>query len=293
MNINIKSYPIQAQILFNDEKTGEVHSVFDNTVNVLVAGHLFAITHRDVVITPMSIQLDISAQEFAMMTFCRKDKVYFNHQGLVVSGYILKKQQAIIHDDVIIPFVLDIEHYNEPFMHFKQEVYKMLNSSNVHGEMVNAWLKSQGLRGGELSIVGNYFFHQFKQLQQEKLNQIKINLIVSLLGAGEGLTPSGDDFITGILASLHYLKLRPTIQMLLESLVHQIQLKLNSTTLVSQEYLKYAINGRFNKHVHDMFEHHQKNQPTNDFLLKISKIGHSSGSDFLVGMYFGLEIGGI
>lgn len=291
MIINIKSYPAQAQSLFDDQQSGSVHSVFDNTVNIIVQDCLYALSSNDFVHTPMSILFNISSAEFQKLTFNRNDQVCFNREGLSVNGYFASRKHAIIHNDVINPF--DFENDKDRLTSLQQDVLSFLKSFQTKGEMVNALKALLQQQHEDLSMLGNYFFDQFQHIKAATHTKKKVQLMAQLIGAGQGLTPSGDDFISGVLASLHYTLHVTSNPWILDDVVDKVTTKITSTTRISQEYLRFAMEGQFNAYVHQLFEQHQNNQPVHDSLQKISTIGHSSGSDFLVGMYFGLEIGGI
>lgn len=290
--LNIKSYPQHGKFLFELNKTGRIHSVFDNTINVVVDDCLFALSHRELVNTPMSIQLDVSAIEFQKMIFEVNEEVYFNPLGIKSMRYFFNKSHALMNDELIKPFSYE-QDYEKSLFHLKRNIYEILISDQIQGEMVHAWMKLHGLKNQPLFMMGDYFLRQFRDIQHATSIKNKLDIIVGLVGAGEGLTPSGDDFVTGVLAILHYLHLNETNHKFLNELVNRLKLRTKTTTLVSEEYLKLAITGRFNDYVYLMLDNHQTNKPIYDELQKISTIGHSSGTDFLVGMYFGLEIGGI
>lgn len=109
-------------------------------------------------------------------------------------------------------------------------------------------------------------------------------VISGLIGYGPGLTPSGDDFIVGILAvdSLVPFLSKKVISILEEGI------KQKRTTDVSIAYLKAALVGEFSTAIVEVI-HALSNEA---YLFKalnlLSKTGHSSGNDTIAGIYYAL-----
>lgn len=107
-----------------------------------------------------------------------------------------------------------------------------------------------------------------------------------LLGLGVGLTPTGDDVLTGILASYF----ASTQQ--LSSLGQLEQLIKLKTNMVSEAELSEALQGRFAQTIQTVF---QAIRSGNEISIKeavnqLRKIGSTSGSDLLAGIIFGLKL---
>ncbi|MDO5028461.1 MAG: DUF2877 domain-containing protein, partial [Bacillota bacterium] len=102
--------------------------------------------------------------------------------------------------------------------------------------------------------------------------RIKTRGLASLVGLGLGLTPSGDDFLAGLMAVERALGL---------SLVDE-DLNLDNTNKISGEFLKYSQHGIFSEDIIKLFNF----GPT--YVNEILKSGHTSGADTLFGIYYGL-----
>jgi hypothetical protein len=63
----------------------------------------------------------------------------------------------------------------------------------------------------------------------------------ALIGRGLGLTPSGDDFLAGVLFSLHFLN----CSRLLDPLAQKVSGLLHKTTRLSRHFLAYALAGKW------------------------------------------------
>jgi hypothetical protein len=118
------------------------------------------------------------------------------------------------------------------------------------------------------------------------------SLSAQLIGVGEGLTPSGDDFNCGMLAAQFYLRGHTHADELKDQLISQIMRRINTTTVISKEFLIYACEGKFSQMVKNVLIKSQKELDVTSEIIKIRDIGHTSGIDFLTGLYFGLLKGG-
>lgn len=139
-------------------------------------------------------------------------------------------------------------------------------------------------------VVSHYDFCDYNSsdFSKEKLNSILQALsdsnadfpLAYLVGRGQGLTPSGDDIITGIL----YINcLEPFIA---ENHLSHLKsyIRESVTTIVSESFIRLAIEGIFSKRITDIGEN--PNKETVDALLEL---GSSSGRDTLYGIYMTLN----
>ena len=140
------------------------------------------------------------------------------------------------------------------------------------------------------SVVSSYDFCDYNNsdFSEEKLSCILRDLADSkadfplayLVGRGQGLTPSGDDIITGIL----YINcLEPFIA---EKHLNSLKLYIleSVTTIVSENFIRLALEGIFSRRITDIGETPDKK--TVDALLEL---GSSSGRDTLYGIYMTLN----
>lgn len=104
----------------------------------------------------------------------------------------------------------------------------------------------------------------------------------ALIGAGAGLTPSGDDFLLGALWVMTVMR-HPR----LPALATAITAHLERTTDISRAMLRYGCEGHFGEQLLAL------TMPTplslNLRLAGIANYGHSSGHDMLTGMFFTLR----
>jgi len=115
----------------------------------------------------------------------------------------------------------------------------------------------------------------------QKVEEIKTNHINQLIGAGVGLTPTGDDFLQGLMLMEQTLKQPPRIQKIVQK-----QLKERSTTEVSLSYYEALFAGYSNEPLVLLFKAvlEKDVKGLEKSLSYIQKYGDTSGFDLLTGI---------
>ncbi|SCZ79609.1 Protein of unknown function [Acidaminobacter hydrogenoformans DSM 2784] len=105
------------------------------------------------------------------------------------------------------------------------------------------------------------------------------------VGRGAGLTPSGDDLLTGFLIALKWYACSEAFEFIL------YQVGFHQTTAVSEAYLHAAMNGYISYPVKGMLEASMSRDvdQIKFWIDQISALGHTSGYDLLLGIKYGLE----
>lgn len=111
-----------------------------------------------------------------------------------------------------------------------------------------------------------------------------------LVGLGEGLTPSGDDLLTG----LGFLAAQSGsgIASLILPLSDGVEAVAAHTTLLSLTTMRAAVQGRGRQSMHDLTRALQNDdiEAFRDAARRILAIGHTSGADILAGIRLALEL---
>ena len=116
------------------------------------------------------------------------------------------------------------------------------------------------------------------------------NEVLTLIGLGPGLTPSGDDVLGGCLVTLRAMgRLNPAAR-----LGHSVlEAARDGTGRISQAHLGCAVDGYGGAALHDIVDATLTGE-THDFPAQLSaldRIGHSSGWDALVGVVLSIGAG--
>ncbi|MBO9626989.1 MAG: DUF2877 domain-containing protein [Microbacterium sp.] len=111
-----------------------------------------------------------------------------------------------------------------------------------------------------------------------------------LVGLGEGLTPSGDDILTG----LAFLSARPALG--LDAMRAPLRTVIGSagpaTSLLSVTTMRAAVEGRGRARLHDLADAVEAGdlRAVEGSAARILEIGHSSGADILTGIRLALDL---
>ncbi len=105
----------------------------------------------------------------------------------------------------------------------------------------------------------------------------------SLVGFGIGMTPSGDDFLVGLMASLKGTSYFEEVSEALNKL-------LGKTNSISREFLRCAARGEFSASFAELILAGNKSIDPEKHFIKIIHKGHTSGVESLLGFLKGLEI---
>ena len=108
--------------------------------------------------------------------------------------------------------------------------------------------------------------------------------LAGMTGLGMGLTPSGDDFLCGVLAGLLFSGQwdHPFAQALRQT----ISRRLGDTNDISRTFLSCALSCHFSRPVKEL----PLAAGTTEILSSFGAIGHSSGFDTLCGIYYGYTL---
>ena len=285
--IHAMASPLRA--LFESSTTHTVHSVFENTVNLERGGDLVALTHRFSPLSPMGIALNLTKETLQAIGFRVGDQVTLSPQGIKVRDTLLTLDHIRLVDLTIQPFAQGA--HAPKITALKSSLHTWLQSSEAKGDLASAWQILNDKPRHQDKSGDNPYSPHLSTLENPLSHTDFANALKPLIGLGEGLTPSGDDFITGLFAAFHAMRRTPFIQNRLNTMNEYLPDAFTRTTDISQAYLTYAQQGMFNIHVKDLLTtehpaHHDKH------IQEISKLGHSSGTDFIVGLYTGIKIGG-
>lgn len=105
-------------------------------------------------------------------------------------------------------------------------------------------------------------------------------MLGTLIGAGPGTTPSGDDVIVGVLAGFVLTRQGRAATTICSALIPLLP----RTTLASRHYLTAATQGRFGEHIHDLALAVAGHTPTELAVDRARTWGSCSGLDVLSGL---------
>lgn len=248
----------------------QVHSRFSHGFNLIVGNRLAFIGNKEDEILPYGIlisQNDVSR----LRAWPGEEGLVWEEDGFVSDNGCLRTKQARDYSNAL-PAFFDFTWSEERALSYP-ELYErktgfgesILLESNSWADKKEALLKAV-VKGENLSVT-----------------------LLKWLGAGPGLTPSGDDFLTGILAadalsSIACKEFKDEIRLMLEK---------GYTTDISRHQLLCALDGLFSSSwigFLSAYERKEEEEMKKNF-HRILSYGHTSGSDMFAGFLMGAMIG--
>lgn len=275
---------------------GNVHSVFNNSFNLAFGEHLVHLGAFENGLAPFGIGLDQAYAKLLTKLLVANQEIFWDKQSMSLffpGGISLSLSQVKWIDHKLQPFNYQYAYVEDNFAFVadrllqvdwqtglanteeeKKEILQYLvNPSSFH-EDVLVLEKLDGLKG----LIG----HKEGIVAEDVFNY--------WMGRGLGLTPSGDDVITGICAVLSAFE--GTNQTFLQELrTYLSEHGRTRTTHIALEYLLYASENKFHSHLLELCMVLDK--PRGPEFLKaleeMKKMGHTSGADTLVGILVGIK----
>ncbi|HCX61564.1 DUF2877 domain-containing protein [Sedimentibacter sp.] len=271
----------------NKEKIGEIHSVYSKTINFLDnKENMYTIGVKKIDNSPYTVRLDTETLEFSNFQFRPKTPIFKLNNSIVIENKIkidFNTDSKLWNTDIKPIKEIDrniifnrIEHFNQLIMHKGSyggcKYYYLKNYLQTEND--KASLIEKELCKKIESFICN--------IQTKNINR---EIITSLIGFGAGLTPSGDDFITGFLSAINIISINYTNKIKNE-LRHSIDINKISTTDVSKQMLLTAINGETREYIINFISSFF-NKGEENFLFSLNNllsIGYSSGTDIAIGV---------
>lgn len=268
MEISAEMISIQLQDRLKEERVYPIHSRFHHGINVEVEGRLAFIGNKENEILPYGIV--VSPEKLSDLHWLAEAKtVLWRDNSFVTARGCLKTKRARAFSN-ILP-VLSVSWKNAPALNFPE--FDSLQTG--FGESIRS--------------AGDLLGEKKEKLAEAVRTGEKLDMILTQwVGAGPGLTPSGDDYLTGILAAdeiYHFAcrQFRDAIKNLLDQ---------GYTTDVAANQLICAAEGAFSGSwigFMKAYVNADEGEMRKNF-DKILSYGHTSGGDMLAGFLTGLEI---
>jgi len=283
------------------DATGEVHSVFERTFNILIGRELVGIARSGISRSPINLITDIPSTESMPSLGVRKEM-----------------QVRRVSDRVLVGEVLEISLEGAQLWQPKTRAERCLSPELIKRnlELAKRLAASEGGREGlgqllthvdeiaagkmpqtfGLNIVAKAVLPRLIDLinatKSENVEGVK-RAAQKLIGLGPGLSPSADDALSGLMAALWWVShsLNKDIDRV-KKINETVVSCSNKTTLLSQQLLKHAAKGETNERVGELLEAILAGADLNveSGIKEVLKIGETSGIDTVVGVLVGLGL---
>lgn len=284
-----------------------VHSIFNNACNLITYQNDFiAILNSDKKIYPMSVVIDGKGNfDFKMLNIAQgmefilhKERIYNPNTGFCID--VSKAERWNSEPDLNfnpIPFS-DIER-NIISLEKGIDIYGKFSFistlvTSIDGRHFNTNIRHRDVLEEKYKFIFERFYEFIDFVIQNDIDEIPYSS-KKLIGLGVGLTPSMDDFISGLMMSLVYLSkyygFAASEAYNLNSQI--IREGLKGTTRVSSEMLTFSSLGKGSELVKSLIL--SLLSETKEYIIlqkvkEVTAIGETSGTDTAFGVYVGFKI---
>lgn len=281
MNYKITKASCFALSILKTCSIASVHSIYRNTINLCFKFQgkniVLSLQTSDTVLSPVSLITNLSEKQFRELPISKGDAVIIKEHYIFINSSV---PEAIFFSAEDIS-TFDLKLKSElPKSEISDLIYKLhdaIKTSELNGfDSLFADRQAPSPVLDNAKAIINTSSFALSQYNWEKA----ASALSSLIGLGIGLTPSGDDFLCGVLAGIHFLNAssHPFSSILRE----KISLHVDDTNLISSTFLLCAINGQFSLPITKL----PKMKSSSSIMSVFKKIGHSSGIDSLCGIYY-------
>ncbi|MGX7023242.1 DUF2877 domain-containing protein [Vagococcus hydrophili] len=266
--------------------SGTIHSVFERTFNIETeTNKLMTVATHPIFDGPQMIKINETSMKYLPLEI----GMAVSHVGkrlLIADVLEIDCEEAKVMEE--LPLVFS----KEKALEIKRHTTIINNYLEINLDTVGFYRKTFP---NDVEEVMHRFLMNGKETLESAFEKDDSSLlevgVSSLLGLGHGLTPSGDDFLTGFLLVLN--SQTDTNREFTGLLNQLVQENCRKTNAVSQNQLKLAIDKRALKPVQQFLYDLYRGSSMltlNKRVEEILRIGSSSGSDMLAGILSAIRL---
>lgn len=264
---------------------GNVHSIFNRVINIVdKKGMMLSIASKEIDNAPFTIRVN------------NMGEIRFRDLNIKVGSLVTKYKNSVRIDDK-----LNINFFKAVQWLTNKPVIKTIPVETVVKSIsfYNNVLAAAGASGGcKYFYIKNYlkdYNYNPNIIEAELSSAIEVFFrgigkgsgknITGLIGLGAGLTPSGDDFVTGFITVLASVDI-PFVHDIFSNLTRDIKMDAVSTTDISKQMIFSAVNGESRENIYNFIHALITGKPSEleESIPKVLSIGSSSGTDLSIGV---------
>ncbi|WP_440896370.1 DUF2877 domain-containing protein [Amphibacillus sp. Q70] len=278
------------------KKVGNIHSIFKRVINFQSESNkLYSILKQDLDNGPYSIRLATNDSiSFLALDIDKGDPVFLKNNHLEIANKLLVNLET---GKLWCPkkLAIHLHQYKSVFQKNLNVYHELLQANTPSGGAKYYYEKNHLSRLGKpnVSLVEKELEKRISYflscLDQEP--KILKESVQALIGLGNGLTPSGDDFLTGFITVLNLID-EEKPQTIFRKLMHLLKNMDLSTTDISVMMIKASIEGRTRERLLNFINDlctTQADVILIDSIEKVFAIGSLSGTDMATGMVTSLK----
>lgn len=261
-----------------------IHSVFVRTINIILNNELYTIASNQLDNAPATLIIDLAS--FENFDFAPNDSITLSDSKMKLSDSLC------IDLNSAIPWKSDLPAYpvNDD---------QLIENVCFAKEFIIEKGKAEWLRG--MGVNQTPFYTEMGRMLRERTSDLINNFLfedidtnlkraMKLVGLGQGLTPSGDDFLVGVMLAFSTIKDDLSNK---ENWASQVvRESKEKTNLISHSALRYAEFGETRESIGLLIQalFTEKKEVVEQELLNVMKIGSSSGTEMTWGIINGLSV---
>lgn len=283
-----EEYSYIVPLLLYRNVNGRVHSRFSNGFNLKFGDSLIFIGNKKNGLLPFGIHLREEDTLHAVSSVNNGDAVTWieKTQSIDLPGVAIKLENAKCFNNELAA-LKGTEVFNDSFERFSMELTAVENSTGLDISIREFFTKYTAGET-EWQVAESYVIRLMEAAKSDD-GRLTEEILRYFLGRGQGLTPSGDDLIVGLLA---WDAVCPVLSTTFHEKVSELIEAESITTDVAKEYLRYALKQEYSSTVSEMVNvlstgNAERFEKVFHDLLGV---GHSSGLDTLLGILIGMII---
>jgi hypothetical protein len=267
-----------------------IHSIFKRVINIISSDNiLYTVSNISTDNAPYTLKTDFKGNFNEEIT--KEDKIIIGDKSIEIGSVRIDLSDIVLWN----PIGKKVRDYSDLNIEKNIKIFDSLIVDNGEsGGCKYYYLKNfLNISADTTNPVEDQLSKRIDEFYKSLLdNNLDVENIKNLIGLGIGLTPSGDDFLTGFLASLSVFEknkdLHDKISFFIKPLIH-------STTDISAAMLKASIEGKYRELLSEFiysFLESDVDNFTKSFNNLLS-IGSSSGTDMIIGAVLGIHYSSI
>jgi len=271
---------------------GTVLNVFDRAVNIKTNNDKLLVVSLGQVASPLTMNIVPSPNSAARFSsfadlIQNGDHVFVARKssskdtGIIQIGLgsrfaILMNESVRVFENHILK--TDLENLLE-FFDYREHLLSVLRecATDRAGSLLNPDMTTKGLLLGFMNLIHDHAVGVKSYEFEDKLSRC----LLEFCGRGPGFTPAGDDFISGVLTILNWIRLGLNLG---TPIIPGSEYR-KSTTWTSFKLMEYNARGLVDIEVQESINSIAEGDVLHyvDSIRQISKRGHTSGIDFMTG----------
>ncbi|SES38173.1 DUF2877 domain-containing protein [Psychrobacillus sp. OK032] len=284
-----EDYSYLVPLLLNKNENGNVHSRFSNGFNIKMGDSLVFIGNNKNGLLPFGIHLREQDTFTAVSSVNNGDSVSWNRRtsSIELPGVQISIEEGNSFKNELIPLKSE-NVFKASFERFSLQ----LNEIEVRTGLdvsIKDFIKKFNSAGEQKWLGTESYLMMLIEAAMSSDETLIEKVLRYFLGRGQGLTPSGDDMIVGLLA---FDAVSTTLSTCFYEKVSELIEGESITTDVAREYLRYALKQEYSSTVSNLINALADGNDSNfkKVLDDLIGVGHSSGLDTTLGILIGMLV---